>query len=196
MNKKKSAFILLVVLLLQLSIPLGMAAYNGYIEHGLEHNAGVYKFPIRKMEVTVPFSIWLNIKIENINYDSRYCKVGADENGFALCEFVNRKPKGDYIKSVSEWKNDFEFPSEFRVYELEWQAIGYEENDKVDYWNFVRKENKEDWGMPSMVNAYYDNAYMVVRVFKGHIKVDGVFVDDLIIEEYIKQYKNTHDVNG
>ena len=179
MNKQRKSVLLLIVFVLQLLVPVGMVSYTAYIEWGLENRAAVYKFELRAVE-------WLNTNYIYLQYDfstdgiyyGAYCSVKTGADGFADIEVTNRRPSGNYIRSQTE--RHFNMPTKVRGYVMQTQFS----EDDYRWLYFMPDGQKEDWGWRS-TQCYFEEAYAELHIFKGHVKLQGIYIDGKTIEECI-----------
>ncbi len=185
MNKNKFRNILCIVFVLQLLIPVCMISYSHYIDWGLRERAAVYKVEVDQLEYYVNSN---SVYLADVYYfdgvhKKRYASVKTGADGFAVFELSGSKPDGNYIRSQSD--GSFVFPIEGRYYELQ-EPIEYDGEGNWLY--MINNVYHHKWGYGSEnPPVCFESAYAVIRVFKGYVRLDGVFVDGQRVEVFIQQ---------
>jgi len=159
---KKRLVLLAFLCALQLLVPAGMI-YNKY---DILKNGAMVKFQVRPIDPYDPFRgryVAVNVPLDITNYSGRYGIVLVNENGFGnVVKVTDEKPAGElYVKSLSP--NYFRMPIE-RYYMDEKLAP---EAERLPF----DEENR---------------AFVVARIKNGNVVLQGLYVNDVPIEEYLK----------
>ncbi len=181
-----------VVAIAQLAIPARMILSRETVLH----QGTLYKFHTQPVDPNDPFrGRYVRISVEtnpipipegwqHDNDAPVYAVLGADEEGFAIIKDVRSEPPeiGDYIRADMVRVDDFaetitvNLPID-RYYMNEWSAPEAERA----YWDNSRIANK--------------NAYVTVRVLDGEAVVEGLYIGDQPIEDYMKNMAATKGGN-
>ena len=112
-----------------------------------------------------------------LNYgDTVYVRIESDAEGVArIAEILRERPEqGDYIRAKAGWAD-----VEQRILHVDLPIDRYYMNE---------------WKAPAAEQAYWDqsrlaerNAFVHVRVRKGEAAVEGLYIGDVPIEEYVAQ---------
>lgn len=186
MNKRNLTSIICFIFILQLMVPVSMIGYSRFIDWGLRERASVYNVELNTLEYYVNTnSVYLNYMspIEG-THKGIYASITTGKDGFAdFVEVTKKKPSGNYIRSRSD--SYFVYPGELKWLELQ-VPIHYEGEGNWMYMIDARMRHQWGYGY-SEAPVYFESAYAVIRVFKGYVRLDGVFVDGENVADYIQQ---------
>jgi uncharacterized membrane-anchored protein len=192
MNRNLRLGIFAVVAIAQLAVPAQMILSR---ETTL-HEGALYKFRTQPVDPYDPFRgryVTLSVQINQgplpegprpDSGDTIYATLGTDEDGFATIESTSLTPpdSGDYIRAAAGWVDEgqgllfVDLPID-RYYMNEWDAPAAEQA--------YREHSRMD----------QQDVYVTVRVFKGEVVIEGLFIADTPIEEFIKTMATTEGGN-
>ncbi len=163
--KNKTLKVLISVILVQILAFIAMAGYSVKAYDDIM-NSTEYKMAIRPeylYDDKISFTTRTNPHYRTVGVYNGYVTIAFDENGYAFFnEYVEEKPDDDlYVKTNT--KNN----KRFNEYKIE---IADEYRDL----SF------------SMYDIEYEEAYIIFKINKGEAIVTAVYIDDIPIEEWIK----------
>lgn len=188
MRKKLPYIFLAIIIFIQICVPVGMITYQKIDSNLAEAKGEKFRFYIDSLSYHPgPNNGILFFYIEERTpweWGCIYADIEVDEEGYAILNYSEKKPKGDYYIKSSEHK-DFYFPiteiiteSYYHLYNIELQK------DYSDY----------DYNTPF---GYYKDAYLEAYVYKGRVGAPKIYIDGMEADEYlsmlnenIKQSKN------
>ncbi len=181
MFKRIGKPLLIVLIVIQLTVPMIMLFYQQMINKGMEDS-----FVRVKLYVD---SVWMNdgdiyaqINVDNIHPmtrgEDRYLVFeGVDGNGCSNYHTSLMKPDHDaYItfKKVYEFNNV------------------YIENNKTyktcssdSWWTLYDRYNEAANIRNDFCEGPYTNAYAVIKVYKGHFEIEDVYLNGYSLDEYL-----------
>ena len=192
MNRSIRLGIFAAVAVAQLAVPAQMILSR----ENVLHQGTLYKFRTQPVDPSDPFrGRYVRISVETNpiptpkgwQFDSEgpvYAVLGTDEDGFATIEDIRLQPPetGDYVRTDAV--------------RVDYIAETINVNLPIDRYYM------EEWSAPAAERAYWENsraanhaAYVTVRVHDGDVVVEGLFIGDEPIEEYIKNMAATDGGN-
>jgi uncharacterized membrane-anchored protein len=192
MSKTVRLGVFAVVAVAQLAVPAQMI----FSRESVLHRGTLYKFRSQPIDPYDPFrGRYVTLSVESSqgplpegkrpsSGDTIYATLATDEVGFATIAATSMAAPegGDYIRATAGWIDDgqglvfVDLPID-RYYMNEWDAPAAERA----YWEHSRA------GQP--------DAYVTVRVYNGEVVVEGLFIADMPIEEYLKTMATTEGGN-
>lgn len=192
MNRGVQLGIFAIVAVAQLAVPAQMIwSRENIMEGGV-----LYKFLAQPIDPYDPFQgRYVSLSVGQMRAplpkgwyplygETVYATLGTDEEGYATMESVSQTPPedGDYIRATVQWVDDQQ-----REVALDLPIDRYYMNE---------------WAAPQAERAYQDNqwkedtdVYVTVRVLAGEVVIEGLFIDDVPIEEYVKNMATTDGGN-
>lgn len=157
--------ILIVILsIIQLAVAIFMICFGQSVEENVQENGTEYKIPININSVMNGKVIFSPEEFDlwyPLHYNT-YVVLGVNENGEAYCkEKTNTKPDNvDYINPTKRNQNRLD---------------AY----KVDY-------DKEVTSYKA--GLYERDAYIVIKVYEGNIEVTNLYIEDMLVADWLKEY--------
>lgn len=165
MKKKLSLLFIILLLVAQLSVPVGMIAYSKTIDDKVLENGYRHLIPIRIYSIW-DYSVAFSYRSENsytyYTNENSYC-IFSETDGKAISYYAyERKPSdtSDYVKFENLLK----------------KSSGYTLNQKIE--------------KQIQIQNYTDNeikAYAEVYVYKGSCTLTNLYIDDMLINDWVKE---------
>ncbi|MBE6749224.1 MAG: hypothetical protein E7557_08380 [Ruminococcaceae bacterium] len=183
MFKRKGKLILIIAIIIQLTIPFSMLFYQININYNLNKEENYFKIPLRNIYY---FSDGCSLEIDSENYisynlDDNFLVFEKNENNISY-EVSDFKPKHNNYLYINTSNNlyDLNYVPEYDFnYEL------------IEYSNIIYdKDNEEANIARGLVEGPETEAYATVSIYKGHIKVIKVYIENYTLEEYLKACDN------
>lgn len=192
MNRAVLLGIFAIVAIAQLAVPAQMIWSRETIMDG----GALYKFLAQPIDPYDPFQgRYVSLSVGQMRAplpegwypvygEPVYATLGTDEEGYARVDAVTktRPDSGDFIRATVQWVDD------------QGQELSLDLPIDRYYMN--------EWAAPQAERAYRDNqwqeetdVYVTVRVLAGEIVIEGLFIDDVPIEEYVKTMATTDGGN-
>lgn len=181
MFKQNVKAILIFVIILQLIMPFSMLFYQANINYHLNKEENYFKLPLRHVSYFSD-SCYLEFLVNNsIDYSKTYL-VYEKNDGETSFTYSDSKPIHNNYLYVDSMFDLF--------------SISYTPDYPFDY-NLIEDSNTiydRDNEATNISNQICDgpetDAYVIVSVYKGNIKVVSAFIADYTIEEYLNAYEN------
>lgn len=160
---------ILPMLILTIMIQLFVPAYMVYEKHDTLKTGAEYKFEVELYSSSSDNFVSIYAKSQrNFQYaeqDGKYGLIAVDNDGYAYINSTsNTKPlSGDYIKSSS-----------VRYFALPIERYYPEDEISTELENLTFNNSK---------NLH---PYVILRVKNGNSVIQGVYIDDVRIEDYLK----------
>lgn len=183
MFKRNTKNILIFVIIIQLIIPLAMLLYQANISRNLKNEENYFKIPLRNISYYYD-SCSLEMLIDDyIDYDKNYFVFEKTENTTKFTNSDSKPKHNNYlyldINSMCDFYN-YNYTPEFDF------NIDLIENTNTIYDLDNEKNNISN----GLVEGPETEAYAIVSVYKGQIKVVSVFIENYTLEEYLKACEN------
>lgn len=192
MNRTVLLGIFAIVAVAQLAVPAQMIwSRENIMEGGVR-----YKFLAQPIDPYDPFQgRYVSLSVGQMRApvpenwypepgETAYATLGVDDEGYATVESVSQTPptQGDYVRARVSWTD------------VQQQTVMLDMPIDRYYMN--------EWAAPNAERAYWDNqrqedidVYVTVRVLDGEVVIEGLFIDDIPIEEYVKNMATTEGGN-
>ena len=181
MFKRNAKNILIFVIIIQLIIPIAMLLYQANISHNLKNENNYFKIPLRSIYYYVDSCSLETLIDESVDYSKNYFVFEKSEN---TTKFTNSdsKPKHNnylYTDSLFDFYNLYYTPEfDFNIDLIETTNTIYD------------KDNEKNNITNGLVEGPETEAYAIVSVYKGQVKVISVFIENYTLEEYLKACEN------
>lgn len=151
--------LLAVYFVLQLAIP----GYFVYRHYNTLNTGESYQFEVRPYDPYDPFRgryVALSTTISLNSPDGEYALLGKDANGYAkiVSWQAQKPPEGQYIR-----------------------------NPQLDRYYMNEKMAPEAERLQREMDVKNDSMYLLVKVKNGHYVIQGLYLNDIPIEQYIVQ---------
>ncbi len=180
MFKRNTRNILIFVIIIQLIIPLAMLLYQTNISYNLKKEENYFKIPLRSIEY---YSDGCSLEIlidEYIDYTKNYFVFEKSENTTKFT-ISDSKPKHNHYLDINS-RN---------IYNLNYISKYDFNYELIEYSNTIYDIDNEKRNISNgLVDGSETEAYAIVSVYKGQIKVVSVFIENYTLEDYLKACEN------
>lgn len=174
MRKKLPFLILSIIIFIQICVPVGLITYHKIDSNLAEAKGEKFRFYIDNLSYhpgsdngILFFAVEERTPWE---WDRIYADIEVDEEGYAILNYSEKKPKGDYYIKSSEHK-DFYFPI---------TSVITKTYDHLYVMTF--NKNYSDYYTPF---GYYNEAYLEAYVYKGRVGALKVYIDGMEADEFL-----------
>ena len=186
MFKRHGKTILIIVIVIQLTLPFWFLAYQANINKHLNESASLVKLNLNSVEFSNTFdeseiSIMVDFYELYRNYDiyeSEYVTFKSSANGeYSVATPVNTPENSCYINRNS-------------LYELEYYGYTYENEllNDVEYLTLYNKENELRNVANGNSTGTLTEAYVILKVYKNHFQVEEIYIDGYTLDEFVELY--------
>lgn len=177
MNKKSGIIILAIIIAIQIIVPIGMIGYDSVEQKQIDERGEEIKLLVDEVyysEGQVRFYSDEIFSAVRYYENPGYVVFEKGNNGYDFCSVVEEKPETDvYLKQ-----------GHFDTY----YQLGYkiEVGEDIGYVDLYEKNN--------ISNGYCNDpeaqAYVVLKVYKNHCIVKGVYIDEMPVEAILEKCEN------
>lgn len=179
MRKKLPFVILAIIMFAQICVPVGLITYQKIDSNLAEAKGEKFRFYIDNLSYHPgPNNGILFFAVEERTpweLGCIYADIEVDEEGFAILNYSEKKPKGNYYIKSSEHK-DFYFPID------EVKTNSYEHLYEM---HFNKKYSDFYVSVPGIEKFYYEEAYLEAYVYKGRVGAPKVYIDGMEADEFL-----------
>lgn len=188
MFKRHGKTILIIVIVIQLTLPFWFLAYQANINKHLNESGSLVKLNLNSVEFSDTFDeSEISIMVDFYElyrsydiYESKYVTFKASANNeYSVATPVNTPENNCYINRDS-------------LYELEYYGYTYENEllKDVEYLTLYNKENELINVANGNSNGALTEAYVILKVYKSHFRVEEIYIDGYTLDEFVALYSN------
>lgn len=186
MFKRHSKIILIIVLIIQLSVPFSFLIYQANINKHLNEDAEYIKININSIwydSISEEFNIELNLN--NIFYSDEYY-----ENDYLIFEPTKNYEYSTISFSKAVKINDEHYIHKNSFYKLEFLYYSYTNEYFNNADNLVLYD--KIFELKNVVNGYstgeLTEAYAILKIYKNHLKIDSIYIGEYTLDEFVTLY--------
>jgi hypothetical protein len=194
MFKRHGKTILIIVIVIQLTLPFWFLAYQANINKHLNESVSLVKLNLNSVdfyndtydenEICITVDFYELFQTDEL-HESDYVTFEASINGEYSVATPSKTPKNDCYININS------------LYELEYYEFAYQNEflKDTEYLALYNKENELKNVASGISNGSLTEAYVILKVYKDHFQVEEIYIDGYTLDEFVELYsKGEKDV--
>ncbi len=186
MFKRNIKIILIIVLIIQLSVPFSFLIYQANIKKHLDEDAEYIKINID--------SIWYDSTSEYINIDLNLDDIFYSDEYYENDYLIFLPSENNEYSSIKYSKtvklSDKHYIHKDSLYKLDFLDYNY----KIEYFNDRSEPELYDKiiELKNIVHGYstgnLTEAYVILKIHKNHLKIEKIYIGEYTLDEFVTLY--------